>query len=169
MFVQFNAYRNKNHENFIKKLNAQHFEKFEIFNIQVEKLRENYEFHIFIEPFNELFTLFPAEPITKPAFQLSELPFPQLLPEPFTPNVTCVAKEQRFGVHNRHRVVERIGLRSYPSPRASRSAFVHLGHLHPAATPRIQLLDLHYLCLYWPIGAFGLRLGLNRKQSLFRR
>ena len=100
-----------------------------------------------IKQLSEFFTLFPAEHFTKPAFQhfmeftppqlpppVSELMLPQLLSEPFTPHVARVAKKHHFGVHTRHRVIERIGFRFYSSPRASRSAFVRLG-LYPAATP----------------------------------
>ena len=100
-----------------------------------------------IEPPMEPPTLLLAEPITKPAPQpsmepatpqLSEptpLPPPPPASEPSIPKMARVTKEHCFGVHTRHPVVERIGFRSYRSPLASCSAFVHLGHLHPAATP----------------------------------
>ena len=132
MFAQFNAYMNKSHENLIKKLNVQDPEELELFNIQAEKVREDYESQIFIEPFTKPLTLPPAEPVTKPAPQPSELTPPQSLPfasETFTLNVARVAKEHDI----RHRVIERIGFRSSSSPLASCSAFVHLGHLGPAA------------------------------------
>ena len=85
----------------------------------------------------EPFTLLPAEQATKPAPQFFMEPTPltpltsapplPLFSESPTPNVACVAIKH----HTRHRVIERIGLRS---PLASCSAFVRLG-LYPAATP----------------------------------
>ena len=88
-------------------------------------------------------TLPPAEPATKPALRLSEPTILQPLPpppppasEPFIPKMARVAIKH----HIRHRVLERIGFRS---PLASCSAFVHLGHLHPAATPPLSSWTLN--------------------------
>ena len=111
-----------------------------------EKLQGLDEPETLIELPMEPFTLPPAEQATKPAPQhsmepatpqpsMEPTPLPPPLPasEPSIPKVARVAKEHCFGVHTRHRVVERIGFRSYRSLLASCSAFVHLGHLHPAA------------------------------------
>ena len=103
------------------------------------------EMEVISKPLILPFTLPPAEQTTKPAPQFPMEPTPLQPPmepptsappppnpsEPFIPKVARIAKEHRFGVHIRHRAVERIGLRS---PRASRSAFVRLG-LYPEATP----------------------------------
>ena len=137
----------KSREHFFKKLDGQYPE--ELFNVQSEELREEYEKH-FEEPSMfeklpvpiefqlKLFILFPAEPVTKPTPQhFMELVTPQLseptplqslppISEPFIPKMALVVKEH----HTRHRVIERIGFRS---PLASCSAFVRLC-LYPAIT-----------------------------------
>ena len=84
-----------------------------------------------IEPPMEPPTLPPAKQATKPAPQYSMEPAtpqpPPPVSEPSMPNVARIAKKH----HTRHGVIERIGFRS---PLASCSAFVHLGHLYPAAS-----------------------------------
>ena len=87
------------------------------------------------------FISLPAEQVTKPAFQFSELFFqffmeptsPPFFPEPFIPKMARVAKKHRSGVYNKHRVIERIVFRSAVSPRASFSVFIREG-LYPVAT-----------------------------------
>lgn len=84
-----------------------------------------------------------AEPLTLPPVELAIKPGPFTEPtipqasmeatippppsEPHTPNVVCHAKEHCFGVHIRHRVGERIGLRASSLPFTPFSAFIRPG------------------------------------------
>ena len=144
MLIQFNANMFKNQEKFINKMDVifermeQRFIIIELSDraVETQKLPEklHHELQIFItEPRTEPFTLPSAEHVTKRAPQsLMEFilfTFPQPPPpasKPFIPKMARVAKKHRFGVHNRHRAVERINFRSNFSPRASCSAFIRL-------------------------------------------
>ena len=93
-----------------------------------EKLQVQNELHAVIELPMELFMLFftllPTEQTSKlTPSQLSEFTLFQFFSEPSTPKVACIAKKHRFDVHNKHRVVERIGFRS---PFASFLVFINL-------------------------------------------
>ena len=120
--------RAKFDENFIEELSEELPEKPHNEPQAPKNLEAPDELQTPIEPPMETPTLFPAESTTKPApqhpMELTPPTLPPLAPEPSIPKMAC------FGVHNKHCVIERIGLRS---PLASCSAFFHLGHLHPAA------------------------------------
>ena len=91
-------------------------------SVETQELFKKFQTFVIELPM-EFLTLFLTEQVTKPDFQLSEptilqplteptsLQFPPLVSEPLTPNVARFTKKHRF----KHRVIERIGFRSYPS------------------------------------------------------
>ena len=81
--------------------------------------------------------VFAFPPALTPVMEFTFFTFPQffpLFPEPFIPKMALVAKKHHFGIHTKHRVIERIGFRSNFSLFVSCLAFVSLGFLCPATT-----------------------------------